>query len=557
MQSKRDQVQAHSFMMGRLSSGLLAASPDAPESPLGRTTRGVVFGVLFTVLIGAGTVVYGLLRPGGNDGWRDGRHLVVNRDTGARYLWTDTDGVLHPVRNYTSARLIGGSDLPTEDVGTASLRDVPVGGPVGIPGAPDGLPGADQLDDGSWNMCVTGPYGADPSTSGAVSGPAVHEAGATTLVAGAPVDSTGIAADRGVLVRGPDRTQYLVWRGSRLPLDEKSDARTALGYGSVEAVPVSAAFLDALAPGPGLRAPDVPGRGDRGPELGGGTTRVGQVFEVSVPGGASSYHLLREEGLVPLTRLGAALVLGDPATEKEAYRGESPKARTVGADALREHRAEGAGREGTAGLPDAPPAPQPVPRGSALCAQVDGGDGGARIGSGLVPLTELAPVAVSEGTAGPVREACVPTDATVVRPGHGALVRALHASGAAHAGTTYLVAENGVKYRVPAEESLGALGYTTGDIGSVPAPLLAALPTGADLDPDAASGAAEVRVTAPDCETASPRKEQQEGQRKEQQEEQQEETGKGTEVEAASFVTADPSVVPHTPDMEPYSRRAG
>ncbi|MEQ4606693.1 type VII secretion protein EccB [Streptomyces cavourensis] len=60
MQSKRDQVQAHGFMMGRLSSGLLTADPDAPESPLGRTTRGVVFGLLVTVLIGAGATVYGL-----------------------------------------------------------------------------------------------------------------------------------------------------------------------------------------------------------------------------------------------------------------------------------------------------------------------------------------------------------------------------------------------------------------------------------------------------------------------------------------------------------------
>ncbi|MGV9953092.1 type VII secretion protein EccB [Streptomyces cellulosae] len=539
MQSKRDQVQAHSFMMGRLSSGLLTGDPDAPESPLGRTTRGVVFGVLFTVLIGAGTVVYGLLRPGGNDSWRDGRHLVVNRDTGARYLWTGTDGVLHPVRNYTSARLIGGADLPTEDVGTASLRDVPVGGPVGIPGAPDGLPEAGQLDNGAWNMCVTGPDGADPSTSAAVSASAVDRAGATTLVAGAPVDTTDIAADRAVLVRGPDKTEYLVWRGSQLPLDEKSDARTALGYGSEEPVPVSAAFLDALAPGPGLRSPDVPGRGGEGPELGGEPTRIGQVFEVSVPGGEGSYHLLREDGLVPLTRLGAALALGDPATQKDAYQGESPEARTVGTDALREHQAEDAGRVDTAGLPDAPPAPQSVPRGSALCAQVDGGDGGARIGSVLAPLTELAPVAVSAGTDAPVRQACVPTDATVVRPGHGALVRALHASGAAHAGTTYLVAENGVKYRVPAEDSLKALGYTTGDIDSVPAPLLATLPTGADLDPDAASGAAKPRVTAPDCERAA----------------QQEVKDTDGKAKAASFVTVAPSATRDAADTTPRSRQ--
>ncbi|OXS35652.1 type VII secretion protein EccB [Streptomyces sp. XY006] len=501
MQSKRDQVQAHAFMMGRLSSGLLTADPDAPESPLGRTTRGVVFGVLFTVLIGAGATVYGLLRPGGNDGWRDGEHLVINRDTGARYLWTGTDGVLHPVRNYASARLIGGSDLETSDVGTASLRGTPVGAPVGIPGAPDTVPDAGQLDDGAWHMCVTGPQGALPSTSPAATDTGVNKPGATTVVAGAPVNSRGMDGDRAVLVRGPDGVEYLVWRGSRLALDRASDARNALGYGSQRPMPVSAAFLDALAPGPALSPPEVPGRGEAGPELGGEASRIGQLFKVSVPGGDSTYHLLQRDGLVPLTRLGAALVLGDPATQQDAYQGKSPEVRTVGADTLREHRAKDAPPAGSAELPDAPPAALSTPRGSALCAKVDGADGGVRISSVLVPLTQLAPVAVPEGTDEPLEPACAPPDAAVVRPGHGALVRALHASGAAHAGTTYLVADNGVKYRVASKDALSALGYETGDIDSVPAPLLASFPTGADLDPAAASGAAKTRVTAPTCTT--------------------------------------------------------
>ncbi|MFE6174758.1 type VII secretion protein EccB [Streptomyces sp. NPDC056464] len=505
MQSKRDQVHAHSFMMGRLSSGLLMADPDAPESPLGRTTRGVVFGVLATVLIGAGATVYGLLRPGGNDAWRDGANLVVNRDTGARYLWTGTDGVLHPVRNYASARLIGGSDLKTVDVGTASLRDVPVGAPAGIPGVPDTVPEPGQLDDGAWHMCVTGPDGALPDTSGAVASTGVEKPGATTLVAGAPLDSRGIDGDRAMLVRGPDDAEYLVWRGSRLPLDRTSDARNALGYGSEQPMPVTAAFLDALAPGPVLQPPTVPGRGEEGPVLGGEPSRIGQLFKVSVPGGDSTYHLLRKDGLVPLTRLGAALVLGDPATQKDAYEGRSPEVRTVGADVLREHRATDQGATASEELPDAPPVPQSAPRGTALCAQVYGDDGGVRIRSVLVPLTRLAPVAVSAGTAQPLQPACVPADATVVRPGRGALVRALHASGAAHAGTTYLVAENGVKYRVATKNALAALGYETADIGSVPAPLLAALPTGADLDPAAASGEADPKVTAPQCTAAAGR----------------------------------------------------
>ncbi|CAO0837729.1 Type VII secretion protein EccB OS=Streptomyces microflavus OX=1919 GN=Smic_63920 PE=4 SV=1 [Streptomyces microflavus] len=460
----------------------------------------MVFGLLVTVLIGAGATVYGLLRPGGNDTWRKGEHLVVNRETGARYLWTGTDGVLHPVRNFASARLIGGASQ-----GRGRLHRLAAGRPRRRPGRHPRRPGHPAGPRPTGLRCLAhGRHrtdGALPSTSGAVADFGVDSPGATTVVAGSPLESQGIGADRGVLVRGPDRTEYLVWRGSRLALDPESDARNALGYGSERAMPVSAAFLDALAPGPALKPPAVPGRGEKGPVLGGEPSRIGELFQVSVVGGGSTYHLLRKDGLVPLSRLEAALVLGDPATQKDAYQGRSPEAREVGADALRTHRAKETAAAGSSAgeLPRTPPIPESAPRGTALCAQVDGGNGGARIRSVLVPLTGLAPVAVSQGTDRPLVAACARTDATVVRPGRGALVRALHASGAAHAGTTYLVAENGVKYRVPAKDSLGALGYGEGDIGSVPAPLLAALPTGADLDPAAASGAAEPRVTAPKC----------------------------------------------------------
>ncbi|MFD0567150.1 hypothetical protein ACFQ2M_38235 [Kitasatospora saccharophila] len=40
MQSRRDQVQAHLFVMGRVAAGVLRAEPDAPDTPVGRTNRG-------------------------------------------------------------------------------------------------------------------------------------------------------------------------------------------------------------------------------------------------------------------------------------------------------------------------------------------------------------------------------------------------------------------------------------------------------------------------------------------------------------------------------------
>ncbi|MET8942589.1 type VII secretion protein EccB [Streptomyces sp. NPDC004542] len=488
MQSKRDQVQAHSFALGRLTSGMLLADPDAPESPLARTTRGAAVGVVLCVLVAAGAVVYGLVSPGGNTSWKASDTLIVNRDTGGRYLYLD--GRLRPVRNYSSALLIGAGDLKTTDVRAVSLRGTPVGAPVGIPGAPDAVPGAKDLDSGAWHVCST-PGSARSTTAATVT--------ATTLVAGAPVESRPMADDRALVVSGPDRTAYLIWRGSRLRLDKASGAAVSLGYGSVVARPVSAAFLDAMVPGPDLAPPPVPGRGAAGPSLGGVRGTVGRVYVVRVPGSDAKYYLLRKEGLTPLTATGAALVLGDPATREKAYGGRSPQADPLGADVLRDHLAPGV-RDGSAapsGLPDSPPRAAGLPDGLAPCARVQSVRGVVRVSTVLVSRDGLGPAAQS--APGESAEACLPVDAVVVRPGRAALVRTLGAGGAEAGGTTYFVAEDGVKYRIPSGDALEALGYGNGDPVALPSPLLSMLRSGPDLDPRAAAGGDGAGITPPAC----------------------------------------------------------
>ncbi|MFF3334494.1 type VII secretion protein EccB [Streptomyces sp. NPDC002888] len=487
MQSKRDQVQAHTFIMGRLTSGMLLADPDAPESPLARTTRGVFIGCLIGVLVAAGAFVYGLVSPGGNTSWKTSGGLIVNRDTGARYLYID--GRLRPVRNYASALLIGGGGLTSTDVRTASLRGTPVGAPVGIPGAPDSVPAASDLDDGAWQVCST--VGRAEDTTGTTTA-------VTALVAGAPTQGQAVAADQGLLVTGPDQVSYLVWQGSRLRLDKDSGAAVSLGYGSLTPRPVSAAFLDALAPGPVLASPAVPGRGGAGPALGGARSTVGQVFAVRVPGSAAQYYLLRQEGLVPLTATGVALVLGDPATRAKAYGGKAPTALELGADLLRTHLAGGKSVAASlATLPDSPPRAVGVADDMAACAQVQPGEDHTRITSVLVPRSALAPV--TQAAAGESAAACLAVDEVVVRPGRGALVRVLGAGGATVGDTTYLVADNGVKYRVPSADALKALGYGEDDVVALPSPLLSMLGSGPDLDPVAAAGDGTALSTAPNC----------------------------------------------------------
>ncbi|CAL9613365.1 ESX-3 secretion system ATPase EccB3 [Streptomyces sp. enrichment culture] len=484
MHSKRDQVQAHLFVMGRLASAMLRAEPDAPESPLGRTNRGAAIGVIIAVLVCAGAFVFGLIKPGGNDSWRSGENLIVDKQTGARYLYLD--GRLRPVRNYASARLVTGGDVGVTTVGTSSLAGTPHGTPVGIPDGPEALPGTGDPDRSPWLVCSD----VLPRTTGVVT--------ATTTLAlgtGTPQDVPGgrrLGEDEGMPVTGPDDATYLLWRGSRLRLDERAKAAEALGYGDVTPRPVSAAFLDAFPLGPDLAPAEVPGRGGKGPELAGRSTRIGQLFKVDVPGSADRYHLLTREGLVPLTDTGAALLLGDPRTREEAYGGDAATVATLGADTLAGHLAPDARSAESARLPATPPKAVTAATGSVACAEVDSGDSGVRVGTSVLPRSAL-PEAV-QAPAPEVEPGCLRVDSIAVRAGKGGLVRALSASGSALGDTTYLVTDEGVKYRLPSQEAVTALGYEGVEARTMPSPMLAMLPSGPDLTPEAASEG-EARVT--------------------------------------------------------------
>ncbi|MFD3309995.1 type VII secretion protein EccB [Streptomyces sp. NPDC058694] len=486
MHSKRDQVQAHLFVMGRLASAMLRAEPDDPESPLGRTNRGAAIGVIIAVLVCAGAFVFGLIRPGGNDSWRTSQDLIVDKQTGARYLYLD--GRLRPVRNYASAQLMAGGALGVTTVGTSSLAGTPHGAPVGIPDGPEALPATGDLDSKPWLVCS----GVLPRTTGVVTA-------TTTLALGADEaqDVPGgrqLGKGEGLLVAGPDGTTYLLWQGSRLRLDERANAVEALGYGDITPRPVAAAFLDSFPQGPDLAPADVPGRGDDGPALAGRGTRIGQLFRVDVPGSAPRYHLLRKEGLVPLTATGAALLLGDPGTREKAYGGSAATVATLGADVLTEHLAPRSedGAANSARLPAKPPEGVEVAAGSVACAGVDSAAGAVRVGASVLPESALPQAVQPPGPE--IVPGCLKVDAIAVRAGKGALVRVLGAGGSALGDTTYLVTDEGVKYRLLSQEGLKALGYEGVEERAMPSPMLAMLPSGPDLTPEAASSG-EARVT--------------------------------------------------------------
>ncbi|MGW1179100.1 type VII secretion protein EccB [Kitasatospora sp. NPDC002543] len=469
MQSRRDQVQAHLFVMSRLASGMLRAEPDAPDTPTGRTTRGTVTGLAVGVLIGLGVTVYGVISPGGGDGWAKPGTLVVVRESGARYL--SVGGQLHPVLNDTSARLLAGEQMTVQQVSRESIADAPRGAPVGIVGAPDGLPSAGDLDGGTWLVCGTlqpGPTGTPVPRLG--------------LLVDPEAEGKALTPGQGLLVAVPDGSTHLLWQGQRLRVDTANQALQALGYGGATPFPVSAGVLNALPAGPDLAAPAVAGRGEPGPELAGKPTRIGQLFEAA--GGA--HYLLTKAGLAPLTPTLYELLRGDPRTQKEAYGNAAPTASPIGPMDLAGHTAPGG--PPSPGLPETPPALVAPLRGEGVCADLHAGGGAPTTAVTVLPAARAEagrPPVAPAGTA--TGAGCAVADRIAVRPGRGALVRAL--SGAGAGSTEYLVTEGGVRYPLPSAAVAKKLGYGGVTPVAVPAAVVALLPSGPSLDPAAVGDA--------------------------------------------------------------------
>src|SRR5438874_8458277 len=104
MQSRRDQLHAYRFLTRRAVSAVVTGDPDVAESPMRRLSLTTISGVMIAIVVAAGAYVVGLLKPGSTNGWKNPGTIIVERETGARYI-LDSHGKLVPTLNYPSAVL--------------------------------------------------------------------------------------------------------------------------------------------------------------------------------------------------------------------------------------------------------------------------------------------------------------------------------------------------------------------------------------------------------------------------------------------------------------------
>jgi len=476
--SRREQLQAYRFVTRRIVSAVLSGEPESNDLPMRRLAVAAFASVMIGALVFGAYGAYGLLRPGGNQSWRHDNALVIEKESGARYVYRGER--LHPVLNYASARLVIGSPkVEPFSVSRNSLKGVARGRPIGIAGAPDDLPSADTLLGLPWSVCASRKIA---NVEGSV---------AVALVVGQELPGGSKLDARGLLVKNRSGEKYLVWRDHRLRLPGRA-SETALGWDGNDALDVGAAFLNSVPAGPELTAPKIPDIGGAGREVDGRTRRVGELFQVEQPDGSRQFYVMLRDGLSRLDEVAFRLLTASPDVAA-LYPGRQPVPAAITSTAV-----TGAGtsdvRVEPTGLPGKVPVLAEPPSGNpAVCAGYDGGEGPKE--DVTITLYDTVPPALAAGDdavrAQRGAEDTVTVDMVLVSGGKGAVVQSSESK------TRYIVTDQGRKYGVPSEEALTSLGYGEVTPVTVPSGLLDLLPTGPALDPAAAGQFADQPPTPP------------------------------------------------------------
>src|SRR4051794_24224133 len=124
MQSRRDQVEAQSYLLSRLTGALVLADPDTVEPPTRRDSRGFLTGLMVALLAVGLVAVVVMFFGKGSTKWQQPNVLITSKTDGSRYLLVD--GQLRPVLNLASARLVR-PNLSPVSVNPNVLKNIPRG----------------------------------------------------------------------------------------------------------------------------------------------------------------------------------------------------------------------------------------------------------------------------------------------------------------------------------------------------------------------------------------------------------------------------------------------
>lgn len=454
MPSRQDQLHSYQYSLQRVVAALVTHDPDPHRSPLRRAgTTALVSAVIAALAVGA-VAIYGLLTGNSTRELRDESVVFLEKGSGARFVYLASDGRMHPVVNYTSGLLIATGQSPNlVSISRERLATVPLGDPLGLPGAPDSLPVKKDLLAADWSVCSALPAGAkDPKS---------------TVLVGTPISGGTVAAGpapKAMLIVDENAATFLVWNNQRFQIRAAGATfiLSSLGWAAEEPWPVSIAFMNAIPQGPDLIPPAIESAGRPSGVPG---AVVGQLFT----DGGRQWKVAMPDGAAPLTEVQAKLLQSVPGSRQVQPLGN--EFNTLPPSKLR--------LEAIPGAPaDVPGLIKPVERACMTSPVGRDSQAGIRIDP-AVPVG--APVRdKAEGSE-------VLADFVYVPRGKGALVvAAASPSAPIETGTVSIITDTGRRYPIVSRDLLGRLGYGGTSPRQVPSMLVNAVPDATVLDPEAA-----------------------------------------------------------------------
>ncbi|XVV12674.1 type VII secretion protein EccB [Actinoplanes sp. CA-131856] len=457
MPSRQDQLHSYQYSLQRVVAALVTHDPDPQRSPLRRAGTTALVSLLIAALAVLAATIYGVITGNSNVSPEDDSVVFQEKGTGARFVYSKADSRLHPVLNYASGLLLANAEAPAmKGISSEKLATVPLGDPLGIPDAPDSLPGKKALLTERWSVCTDNTSGSPLST----------------LLAGVRITDGTVLAQKSqaLLVSDPDDRTYLIFGNRRfaIPATRVDLTLNALRLGAQTPWPVSVAWINAVPAGPDLVAPQIPGAGGNSA---GSDFRVGQLVTDS-----RQVAVILADGKAVLTEMQAALM-----------RTGRQEPIAVGNDFLSIPTSKT--RVSDAGDPDGlppsvPPLADAAPARACITLPVDKSGDGIRIDPTTPQGLAVAGI--------PGADNSVRADRVFVERGKGAVtVSAASSTAPAGSGTVSVVTDTGRQYPLAGRALLTKLGYGGVRPQQVPAELMSLMPMGPALDP------ARARQTAP------------------------------------------------------------
>lgn len=446
MVGRRHAAEAAAFRRRQLITAFTRGSEPDPDVARRRPNRAFFAGVGLAIVAVLAVAAHGYLAGGPPSDWLDNGKVVVDAQEGGRYL--SVHGVLHPVPNETSLRLLLHGSVPTPvTVRHSDLSNAHIGPTLGFATAPDRPPR------------LTAPGGGLSACTDA--------AGIATVVIGKLSPAHPIAG--GALVHLPDQPTNTWVAGGRAHMLASLEVLQALGYTTDQVSVAPAPWLALVPVGSTLKVLSLPAP----PPAKRGTPRspVGSVIRDAATGTA---YVVDSSGLRRVPNRTSLLLLGSGAGIRRVPHSElvaQPQGPVFGYE-------------------DVPGQPKNVPPASANASScLTLGAGGPQVFAS--PPAPAADLAIQFGAApSPSPSLGASPSSAPLRPGvrvvrqpngTGLLLRPLGApEEISAAAPAYLVAE-GRAFPVTSTEALSDLGYQDSDISVVPPAWIRLLPAGPAL----------------------------------------------------------------------------